>query len=637
MENFEVNNNINTPSLLPYIELDGAKFYLDFSLISQKNSILEKSSFPFVVISESDPFAKLIEARFATDAGSEIKRVFILLQKDEYHLQKDELLPFNNQDVDQRWQKAFLFYYNKNQGNPTVMLDSQLGENDKLIPLRSLFFCKSKRIFFHPPCPKCGTPLQQCYDDNILADLGFERYSTSLKRYLFCPSCFGSTGSSDFYVFSLENSNHHPKLKDRWTLIKEFGNLTKEKNSLSQFPCANCSDRQECYGSKCLSISRIVPFSFYPFYMLIFKAESINALDFLFLISGASFDDVENRLKEKQQFGRINCLKILKQNSQSKTPFFFDKNEKYFLEVLYLKLSFLEELVRIIFSEPNNSEIGLSIDRIWISLTDQSGMLPFFWNFKLNLIDIGGNTVKPQFFPKLFPHYSPHFLGIVWFYTLLVNKKQDISDVYATLGKKIEKIFSNNDTDMENSLKNKISGAFSAENIFWIPDERNINQNWMGFWEKSIDLGWSLLTTGLTENSKWSKDDFLQRLENLKKDIKDKLFSQKFGSVQTKPAPENNAIHSILTNVMKKWSVDFDAQKDELTKTITVPTTDNDQLDNMDFIPQDEDETEKTVIISLPNKSSTPLQDTKEISDLEKQPEEDDFMSETVIINIDDK
>jgi len=112
MEKFRV-NNIEMPSLLPYLELTDTKFRLNFSLISQDGSIPEKSPFPFLVISESDPFARLIEARFVTDAGSEIKRVFLLLQKDEYHLTRDELRPFNNQDVDQCWQKAFLFYSKK--------------------------------------------------------------------------------------------------------------------------------------------------------------------------------------------------------------------------------------------------------------------------------------------------------------------------------------------------------------------------------------------------------------------------------------------------------------------------------------------------------------------------------------------
>ncbi len=618
MKKFRV-NNIEKPSLLPYLELTDTKFCLSFSLISQDDSILEKSPFPFPVISESDPFARLIEARFATDAGSEIKRVFLLFQKDEYHLTRDELRPLNNQDIDQYWQKAFLFYSRNNQDSSVIILADQIGEGGGLISLQSLFFCKSKRIFFHPPCPVCGLPLQQCYDDEMLTGLGFQRYSASLKRYLFCPSCFGSTGESDFYAFSLESSDH-PALKDRWDLIKEFGRLTEDRNRLNRFPCTNCSSHQECYGSDGLVVSRIVPFSFYPFYMLIFEAGSVNALDFQSLISGASFDELESRLSKKQQLGRINSLKALKRNTlaTTPTPFFFDKNERYFLEVLYLKLSFLSELVQAVFSRIDDSGLGLSIDRIWITLTDQSGLLPFFWNFKLKFIDIGGNALKPPFLPKLFPYSSPHFLGIVWFYTLLVNKKQGISDIYVTLGEKIEKIVSNDDDSPESFLKNRADDAFSPENIFWIPDGKSVSREWEKLWEKSIGLGWSLLKiglkTGLMEDSKWSKDKFQQELENLRKEVKDKLFSQELNLVKAEPAPENQAISDILAKIMDKWSIGLDAQKDELEKTL--------------ILSPDDFRKEKS-------RSAQADEDNMPATKGADQPDGDDFLSETVILHPD--
>lgn len=638
-------NNIEIPSLLPYLELTDTKFRLNFTLISQDGSILEKSPFPFLVISESDPFARLIEARFVTDAGSEIKRVFLLLQKDEYHLTRDELRPLNNQDIDQCWQKAFLFYSRKNQDGSGIVLADQVGEDGGLISLQSLFFCKSKRIFFHPPCPVCGLPLQQCYDDDILTGLGFQQYSASLKRYLFCPSCFGSTGESDFYVFSLESSDHSA-LKDRWDLIKDFGRLTEARNRLNRFPCINCSSHQECYGSDCLAVSRIVPISFYPFYMLIFEAGSVNIYDFLSLISGASFDDLESRLSKKQELGRINCLKALKRNSLATTPFFFDKNKRYFLEVLYLKLSFLGELVQAIFSRIDDPGLGLSIDRIRINLTDQSSLLPFFWNFKLNFIDIGGNAVKPPFLPKLFPYSSsPHFLGIIWFYTLLVNKKQDVSEVYVALEEKIEKIVSNDDDSLKSFLKNSSDGAFSPENIFWIPDGKSVSQDWVRLWEKSIGLGWSLLKiglkTGLMENSKWSKDKFQQELENLRKEVKNKLFSHELNFVQAEPAPENKAISDILAKITEKWSIGLDAQKDELEKTVVGSTANREQFDNTNVVSQDEYGLEETVILSPDDfrKEKSPSvqadEDDMPATKGADQPDGDDFISETVILHPD--
>ena len=268
-------NNTEMPSLLPYLEPSGAKFHLSFSLISKEPSIQEKSHSPFLNISESDPFARLIQAQFVTDAGSEIKRVFVLLQRDEYPLSEDALWPISNHDIDERWQRTFSPYSDKKQDSSVVILANQIRKDGGLSPLQSLFYCKPKQIFFHPPCPKCGLPVQQCYDDDLLTSLGLQPYSMSLMRYLFCPACFESLGQSDFFASSLKGSNS-PILKDRWNLITEFGQLTEGGKPSSQFPCSHCPNCQECYGAEGLAISRIIPFSFYPFFMLIFLRKDIK-------------------------------------------------------------------------------------------------------------------------------------------------------------------------------------------------------------------------------------------------------------------------------------------------------------------------------------------------------------------------
>jgi hypothetical protein len=270
-----VKSTTEMPSLLPYLEPTGAKFYLRLSLLSKEPSIQERSPSPFLSISESDPFARLIQAQFVTDAGSEIKRVFLLLQRDEYPLSKDTLSPISNHDIDERWQKTFSFYSDKKQDSSVVILANQIRKDGGLSPLQSLFYCKPKQIFFHPPCPRCGLPLQQCYDDHVLMSLGLQPYSTSLMRYLFCPACFESWGQSDFFAYSLKGSNS-PILKDRWNLITEFGQLTEGGKPSSKFPCSHCPSWQECYGAEGLAISRIIPFSFYPFFMLIFLRKDIK-------------------------------------------------------------------------------------------------------------------------------------------------------------------------------------------------------------------------------------------------------------------------------------------------------------------------------------------------------------------------
>jgi hypothetical protein len=366
-----------------------------------------------------------------------------------------------------------------------------------------------------------------------------------------------------------------PRLKDQWHLIKDFGRLTEDKNCGNQFPCPNCDDHQACYGVENLAVSRIAPFSFYPFFMLIFEAASVNALDFLSLISGSSFEDLEEHLAQEKQIGRMTCLKALRQNGPVKPPFLFEGDEKPFLEVLYLKLSFLEELARTIFAGMDfhkHPDLGLSVDKIWVELPHHSGLLPFFWNFKLRLIDMGIGQIlaKSPLVPRLPPSYALHFLGIVWFHALLVNKEQSVSKMHLGLREAIDSLGSDGHDKFESFLRDCADSTFAPENIFWMPKEKKVSKAWQKLWERSLNLGWSLLRVGLSVDSGWTRDAFCEDLDNLRKEIRDSLFQHGATMTEEASAPEDRAIHEILLKIMEKWRMDVGAEQDELEETLLV-------------------------------------------------------------------
>jgi hypothetical protein len=490
---------------------------------------------------------------------------------------KDELWPINNHDIDQSWQKAFSFYSRGRQKRSVITLAHQIDHTGGITPLHSLFFCKKRRIFFHPPCPHCGLPLHQCYDDNLLSRLGFQPYATSLERYLFCPSCFASKGISDFYVYESEGpdpSTLKTTLKNRWDLMKAFGFLLDKGEHHDHFPCLDCPDKGDCYGSDDMVVSRMVPFSFYPFYMLIFEAMSLNALDFLSLVSGASFEELEARLRAKGELGRMGCLNEVKQDRLVKVPFLFDKDERYFVEVLYLKLSFLGELIRAVFSSDQDTykhpDLRLSIDRIWVSLPEHDGLLPFFWDFNVMITDIMRNPHEAPSFPKTPPSYGLHFLSLVWFYALLVNRKQDVAQVYHSLGAVIDKLDAADGFSFKNIIEEGSIETFLPENIFWRPEGKTIPENGHILWERSLNLGWSLLRAALHDDSKWSQEEFCQQLELLRAEVKKNLFQEMPEYVHYAQPLETKAIYSILTTVIDKWRLRIEAEKKEETLEKTV-------------------------------------------------------------------
>ena len=592
-------------SLLPYLNHLNRSIYLRLSLVAQDTSILGKAHFPFLVTAESDPLARLVEAQFVTDAESEIKKVFLLVQRDLYLLPGSELWPVNNRDVEDSWQKAFSFYARENQGTSLIILSNQINEKGKLAHMSSLLFCKTKQVFFHPPCPKCGLLLQQCEDDDILIGAGLQPYSHSLKRYLFCPSC-GSASERDFYVCELDRFDP-PSVKDCWVLIKEFAQLPKKGYADTQFPCGECPNHQECFGLDCKVLTRIVPFSFYPFYMFVFHAMSLNAQDFLSLVSGAPFDDIEAPLKTKQEFGRIHCVEAIKQNCFEKVPFLYD-DERRFLEILYLKLSFLAGLLQNFRSGNTLSipeDLRLSIDRIWAKFPEQSGFLPFFWNFKVNYIDINRYLTETQSIPKSPSSDGLFSFGLFWFYAFLVNKKQDISKIYISLRETMDQIFAKNDASFEKKSREDFCSQFIPENIFWDPEGKSVNKDWQFLWERSLHLGWSLFMTAFRDDKEGAKT-FFQKIEDLREEVKCNLFSgekerslervretqeilsrsegtKKIESIPPKVSRreesvnrdqsfllENKAIQEILMKISKKWQTGIGKEKTDPEETVTL-------------------------------------------------------------------
>jgi hypothetical protein len=564
---FSVETNIQTSSLIPYLESGENNFRLEISLISDNPELLEKTPFPFLIVSDGS-FTRLIEARILSDAESVIKRVFFLQQSDKYRLTPDDMQPLNNKDIDRFWQKVFLKSSirstEKSSRRSQYVLLRQIKKNGEFSPFQSLFYCTFKNSYFHPPCSKCGKSLKLCRDDNLLSELELQPYSSSLKRYLFCPSCAQESTSIDFYVFGLDTFDP-PFLKDRLGLIKDWAHLFDSPVTPDHFPCIDCTEKTKCYGIDNLSVQRIVPFSFYPFYSLLLEAGSLIAFDFLALISGATLDEVQASLSKKRAFGRIKCLEALRQTVGASSPFLFDhENGKLFFEVLYLKLTFLGELARMIFSDQGSlspPDSLLSLDRIWVKLADQAGLLPLFWNFSLEVMDIGIASIKPSYLSRDPESQGIHFMGTAWFYALLVNNQQTIQQVQAGLEKIMPKLTSTDVKFSELIKQQKLRPIFSSNNIFWMPKDRRLDDAWHPAWEKSLDLGAGLLVASLNRERPWSIKAFWQNYNALRDELKAELFKRGALIAGEFSPSDNLAISALLNQILSRWRSNITYQK----------------------------------------------------------------------------
>lgn len=555
--------------LLPYL---GDSGILKISVVRHDPAPRDGSPFPFIVLAEPDPFSILIHARFLTDAGSELTQAFLLIQRDAYRCTGAGTRPTTNRDIEHAWQRAYDYYLRADQPRPALILSGQLTDDGRAARLPPLFYCTKIAAFFLPPCPKCGRPLEQCEDDALLEKAGLRPYASSLTRYLYCASCAGPEPGS-FYVKERERTNP-AGLSDQEDLIHAFGRCREAADPETRFPCLGCPHHSECYEAGNLARKRLAALSFYPFYLVAFEAMSVCAAEFVALLSGATVDDLATSLQGRGEQGRMGLLRALDRRGGPGVPFLFQGDERLFLEILYLKLSFLGEVLRALVVDSDilrHPEMAPSMERLWVKVPDQSGLLPWLWNFRVRLIDIGSRVPDTVLFPDRSGPYRLHRLGLLWIETLIANRRQGSATVHDALRLAAESCPLDDSQFVDRNFHGRLCPAFQPENIFWDPDGKGVNDAWTALWEEALRLGWTLLAADSRRRPEWSAETFQQELESLRREVRNALFPKfstgirqggavRVDETEVPPAPtrprtdEDETIRSILERIRGRWS-----------------------------------------------------------------------------------
>lgn len=617
-----------TISLLPFIESKESRFLLDIPVLHQDKSSFQGYSHPFQIVDSGQNFSILVKAGLKVEQSENFKSLFLLVQRDNYPIHSDNLTPCTNAGIDRIWHDTIQSYaVDKN----AFIVPEQLSRDGDASPFKSLYFCKKVKKFFHPPCPECGAQLELCTDDDLLRNAVLFPYSTSLRRYLFCPSCSATRGNSEFYQFS-RSTEDQVFTKDRFDLIKDFNRLKSTPSG--GFPCLDCPGYAECYITGEKAVSHISFFSFYPFHMLFFDAQPIKATDFIPFISGASVEEVSTLTATVSETKWKDIL-----TAQAESGFFFKGRDKFFLEVLFLKLTFFESFICLL-SQRTAANIypfiNISAQSIWIRPKVQGGSLPFFWDFKVSLIDLISNTPKNQIESALTLNNSLHFMASLWFYTFVVNKDQGNEAVYSAIGKLTGDGAQASLVSDYNALIQKYP-AMAMENIFWNPGLQSVPQKWYEFWSKIILMGLGFFNTEKDKDLPDQLNELINEIAALKKAVKEDLFSKAPDTVlETPNAPlaqreaeaeadsdaaeeqvqlERKAISKILKKLKTQWEVQDNTPQDLDVQENTPQDFDDDVLETVVLSSDDEtpdggfddagfdDAIEETVIIDrLENK-----------------------------------
>ena len=549
------------PSLIPFLD-SRAGFYLDFLSAAEASNDVATDFYPFRILDDSDPVARMIQADLCAGSGEIIKSLFVLVQRDHYLLPRDSLSAMANPDVEEAWRQAASFYRSQPGGGAATLTGPAGGESGEVEPFEPIFFCGRKRLFFRPVCPRCGRPLELCTDDGRLTDAGLAPFSRSLARYLSCSS-EGCAGQPDFYVYE-RLPGDSPRVKDRRDLVKGYAAMSEAAAAASGLPCIGCDERRECFGdaSSMRALERITPFSFYPFYMLVFDAMTADVLHFSALLSGAGMGRTALRLRTEQAYGQADWLE--KCEGLSKSGFLFADDPRFFAEVLYLKLSLLSEIVRVTPGEGFPPEPGFRIapERIWVKATEQNSLLPSLWTFTVRPLDIFRSFSGSRKASKLISRSDPYYLAIIWFSVLTANERRSVADISRDIRESIINDALASDFPSDRSPGNKPPfGAFPPSDIFWSQSDDAqaliSRTSYLEFWGRAMDLGKTLMAAAVDDDRAWSREDFLKSVDALRDEIREELFSSALPADEHREAVRANdgEVRAVLNDIISELRV----------------------------------------------------------------------------------
>ena len=635
-----------TISLLPFLESEREGFSLEIPTSDPGDDGYHGDIRPFQVADSGQCFSMIVKANLKTSPAGPCRPLFLLVQRDHYPHFSNGLRTYTNADMDRIWQDTI----------QSCSVDKTVFRHPDPAWFKPLFFCRYTKIFFHPPCPECGGLLDLCTDDQLLKQAALPSYHASLKRYLFCPRCRAGEGKNIFYQYS-RNPEDHVFVKDRFDLIRNFNRMRSA--SAESFPCLSCPEHSRCHITGEKALSRISFFSFYPFYMLVFEAAVIKGIDFIPVLSGARIEDIPT-LSDTASGATLDASR----NSHGGPGFFFENENRFFLQVLYLKLSFIDKFARILKQKLQHnirSIVNLSAHSIWLKPLNQGSMLPFFWGFDLNIIDLVSNRYEDA--GDMFPagNRNIDFLAGLWFYTFLVNRNQGQNDIFAGL----KQLSENNSLEVYFSDYTRLVQSYpflAVENIFWAPEDGTVLEQWQTLWLDTLSAGTRFLQPH-SRDLKNEIDILLAEMDGLKQQVKIQLFAarSKEGEPQAVLEPRvtepdilsetrvhKQAVRSLLFQLRDKWQAeegmgnsepDVREREEDVLETIVLSSSDRTAPEHGPDPGADFEDLEKTVVLTSSSKAYSEKTDSEKADPdgMAKQDghffDEDDDLDRTVVIS----
>ena len=481
-----------------------------------------------------DAIAALRTARVVHQPKGDMGEIFLLSQADTYGPIASELQPLTNAALETWWQTAISAWTQSQGACNRFGLSPPVNDSGVPVAYAPLFYCRQRELYCHPLCPECGSPLELCRQDAVLLEAGLPAFSTSLTRYLYCVRCHGAPETRKFYTLVKPGGDADGVYNAR-ELIEGFSRLLAKPDLADGLPCIQCSETADCYGPDTRVLERMRPIQFYPFYMIVQPAPTVNALDFIPLLAGAPPRDVQRVLAADHRPERLKAFNNLLPRISRGSGMLFDADERQFLEVLYLKLSFLQALLTLVREDTDMAVDRMSMEGIWVHLARHSARLPFLWSFDVTAADPVGRPSKRALGSDAAGARWMSFFGYAWHFVLLVNSRQAMDQVLGALRNRMRPA---TDAGVDIEAPAQSATVFGPHNIFWNADPSELPGQWREHWDEALSLGTRLLQAADTPTS-GLQESIEADIDVLKNAVRQSLFAVSIPSGETAAAREN--------------------------------------------------------------------------------------------------
>lgn len=249
---------------IPLLPLEGGPFSVQLVLAGAGGSSAEAGVDPFYLLSEEDEHTRVFLGAVKGDAESVVDFCAVKLVKNVFPaLGILDAVPQTNLSVEDRLRAEAERIRSLGPAARFAprLLQPGTPAGETLPPL---FFCKSGRRLFTPPCPRCGQPLEACRDESVLARAKLPLWGSSLERFLYCARCVEEDAESPFYSFEPGEAKGQTPVFSAADLAQQLGEAlaggADTEHVRAAFPCPECVEAGAGFADAIASGGRRAPF-----------------------------------------------------------------------------------------------------------------------------------------------------------------------------------------------------------------------------------------------------------------------------------------------------------------------------------------------------------------------------------------